>query len=269
MMSKCLGFQGAIVLVAGLGVAGCPGDDGANVGDESTTTDPSTGGDPTTAPSTSVTASTSTTASTNTTNDTTTTDDTTTSTDDSTTAADASTTTMGDDSTTMGDDSTTTMGDDSTTDIDSNSTVVDPTTEGSSTDGLGEADVEVVWSNEVSQNFCFYYSGPTVIGDAATWQQDGDDVTLVFPHVMLAFPETEFDPIYGGTLADEDLVLQGVIEHEFNGAPWQTTETFTGTFEDGVFTGSYLYEECDPAVPETCPGDGFCTITADFVMTLQ
>jgi hypothetical protein len=143
------------------------------------------------------------------------------------------------------------------------------TTTAGETFGDIEADAVIVWSNVFVTAGCFTFSGPDILGDAATWQQSDWDVDLVFPTAMPAFPPVMFDPVYSGSYDEQDLVLEGVTVLDVFGDLWQITETFTGVFGDEVYTGTYAYTECNTAAPETCPADGMCIVSADFQMTLR
>ncbi|MDX2091767.1 MAG: hypothetical protein SFX73_28155 [Kofleriaceae bacterium] len=62
---------------------------------------------------------------------------------------------------------------------------------------------------------------------------------------------------FRGTFRDRTLAVKRTSAHTFGGA-WTTTEEIRGTFDQGVFTGTYSYRECEQG--NACPGD--CTIDA-------
>ena len=114
----------------------------------------------------------------------------------------------------------------------------------------------LTWADVVPTPGCFFFSGPLDLG-RDTHLGSGAELVLEGGVARLAFdPQTVFIQVSEGVL-----VRRGSYPH--GGSTWTTEETITGRYEGLRFTGSYRYQECDPAGAEPCPGR--CTITATLV----
>jgi hypothetical protein len=147
-----------------------------------------------------------------------------------------------------------------------------PGTGGQGGDGGGsggpvEGSVAITWTNfVVDPGFCFLFSDPTILGNTGTWSTSsgGSTMTLELPIVPAQAFTGDIDPV---------LVLSATYDNTDFGDTWQFTQTFTGlvdaTSSGFQYSGSWHYTECNFTVdPASCPADGFCEGTADFVMTI-
>ena len=74
---------------------------------------------------------------------------------------------------------------------------------------------------------------------------------------------------YEGMPMGTELSLYNQASEEFSGQTWVFTQEFVGTVDDGHFTGTWSYVECnETAMPDSCPADGGCTGTATFDITI-
>lgn len=134
--------------------------------------------------------------------------------------------------------------------------------------GAGGSDVSVsgiatiAWSNySQSQASCWFFSDPTIMGDSAEWSIAGSVGSLSFPANATG---------YSGTWPPSSpQVFGGVHTDTFEGDTWQYTEKFQGTVSGNTFTGTWTYSECNLTLdPGSCPADGLCFGSAQFVITL-
>jgi hypothetical protein len=110
-------------------------------------------------------------------------------------------------------------------------------------------------------SFCFLFSDPTVLGTTADWSSTGGVVTLAFP--------TSPAQSFSGTEGVDPLVLMGTHDETLGGDVWQYTQIFSGQLVGDQYSGSWSYGECNSTDdPASCPSDGFCVGSADFVMTI-
>jgi hypothetical protein len=106
---------------------------------------------------------------------------------------------------------------------------------------------------------CFLFSEPALLGNVASWEDGGTQITITFDSVGRS---------YSGPSDDRMPVLEAIHEETLAGEVWQYREVFTGTYDGDTFQGSWTYTECNFTVePENCPANGGCEGKADFVIT--
>lgn len=102
--------------------------------------------------------------------------------------------------------------------------------------------VNVQWSGVHATDGCFFFSGPAGLGrDDAL----GDRACVVVGgRASASFGGATFTGV-GGRLTRQST-------HDFDG-PWTVTEALTGALsDDGAFSGTYAYRECEKG--RQCPG---------------